>query len=667
MADFKGPGGQAGTYSYIGTQLSTVAMASGTDFWEYDYVWSGDNVISITYKLNGRQVEQVRYGYVGGYLETIKSYENSAAGTGIPDWGTTPVQATRFSYNSKGLLRHVVPPTEYQQMVVNGIDPTFATEAQLNAYAETEYEYDDLSKVSRMFTHGRAYQHLFAYTYGTLPGSTYNTWRMKTEVTRPDGSVETFFLNGVGQVMLKRIEKKDPSGTVLKTWYPAFQRFQEDGGARIVLAAAASAIDASSFDEADPALVSIKSSNGLVTEYIYNSLGLLQYKQERKGTLGTPVRLMETTYATRTVAGLGTVNPVATETVYRNDDATGGITTSYAYEWFSGTLQMSKRTTTMPVVSTGENGSGVAAQKIEEYDVQGYLIKSTDAVGTVTVYQYDKVKGALIQKIEDQGTGYLNLQTDYELDDRGRMVCEVGPQHLIDIAGVSTSVRSTRWNYYKEREREQWTFQGYRTTAGTPVDQIVGPVTVSRQDLAPPTGYTGWRQSLVFDAVYTASGIPSPTYVFNQADWQRWQTSLFDQSSKLKEIWTYFSIPASGYGSQSVNYGKKLIAYNSRGLQNQTTCAGGTIDRTTFNEMDWAVQEELGTAAGLSVTEVKEYDENGNIIKITLPVDATSANDRVTENTYDWRNRLIQSQTTVEKDGEAIGCSSTRKLTKIEV
>src|SRR5690606_20500406 len=141
-------------------------------------------------------------------------------------------------------------------------------------YAETEYEYGAGGRVSKMRTHGRRYLYEFSYTAGYVAGNTFNTWRMKTEVKRPGDVVETFFLNGVGQVILKRIEQKNSGGAVIKTWYPVYQKFQETGGARIVLAATASAINAASFSETKASLVDLKPSSGLITEFIYNGQGL---------------------------------------------------------------------------------------------------------------------------------------------------------------------------------------------------------------------------------------------------------------------------------------------------------------------------------------------------------------------------------------------------------
>ena len=85
----------------------------------------------------------------------ITRYENSAAEGLDPDWGTQTVEATLYTYHASGLLRHVISPTGWRQMVNNGItNPEIANETQVNAYAATEYEYDGSDRVSKLWTNG---------------------------------------------------------------------------------------------------------------------------------------------------------------------------------------------------------------------------------------------------------------------------------------------------------------------------------------------------------------------------------------------------------------------------------------------------------------------------------------------------------------------------------
>lgn len=654
VSDMKTPSGDVCVCNYTSDKLTQVkrpllpGLRSGSGEWDFGYNWNGDdNASDIVFSVDGRAVLKTTYDYdTDKRLKTIKVWENSAAAGDPEDWGTVPIQATRYAYHAaSGLLRYVLQPDEYLQMANNGIDPDTAGPAELQPYATNEYVYNAQGQVLVLYARGRRY--LYGFNYVANPSGTsgsVNQWVRKTEIIRPDGSKETNYFNSIGQIILKRIDDAHPTPT--KTWYPLYQRFEE-GSARIVLSANHSAIK--TVLEADPGLVELEDDKGMVKEYTYTPFGKLESVVFRNGALGTEVPQRLLSYISRSSTEPGTIHVVDSEMVFGRENADLYITTTYSYEWHGDTFQPSKITTVYPAVSLWENGRGNTTTSEQHFDEEGYLTKTVDQLGTATTYEYDKLRGGMIAQVVDEGSGRLNLRTDWTLDDRGRRVLELGPEHIIDLEGVPTAIRRASWTYYKDREGERWSFAGYRTTVGTPLSQIVGPVTVEQSNLVPPSGYSGWRQDSTFDAVYTSGGIPLPATVFSRSSWVRWTVRLLDQGSELKEQRTYFDIPSSGEGSQSVNYGKKLFAYDSTGRQNQTTCAGGTIDKTTYNVMGWPVQEELGTSAGLTVTRTNAYDDDGNLVQETLPVDSTSANDRVTLYRYDWRNRQIEMETSVEQ------------------
>jgi hypothetical protein len=72
----------------------------------------------------------------------------------------------------------------------------------------------------------------------------------------------------------------------------------------------------------------------------------------KQGELGSQVMQEALTYFQRTAGGV-TVNPIATDTVYRNTDGTGGQTTSYVYTWYSGTAREQSMTIAYPIASSG--------------------------------------------------------------------------------------------------------------------------------------------------------------------------------------------------------------------------------------------------------------------------------------------------------------------------
>ena len=162
----------------------------------------------------------------------------------------------------------------------------------------------------------------------------------------------------------------------------------------------------------------------------------------RQGDLGTPVLLNEYEYSHHTDSDGRTVHTLAKPaTIVRQDS----IDTSYSYAYYTGTNAVEERVTTLPVVSIGQNGSGVAATRTERLDAYGRVVWSKDERGAITHYEYDAPTGAITRMIEDVDTSLvddepagwttvtgfgLHLVTDYEHDDLGRITQVLGPAHM---------------------------------------------------------------------------------------------------------------------------------------------------------------------------------------------------------------------------------------------
>src|SRR5260370_12070893 len=94
-----------------------------------------------------------------------------------------------------------------------------------------------------------------------------------------------------------------------------------------------------------------------------------------------------------------------------------------------------------PVIPTNQNGSGVAAQMREYFDVCGNLIWKMDERGFITGFTVDIPTGAVTQRIDDVNTalvsapagwitpagGGLHLITDYQIDPQARQIQSLGP------------------------------------------------------------------------------------------------------------------------------------------------------------------------------------------------------------------------------------------------
>src|SRR5262249_55753812 len=119
------------------------------------------------------------------------------------------------------------------------------------------------------------------------------------------------------------------------------------------------------------------------------------------------------------------------------------IITTYSYTFRPRTCAVQQKRTTWPVIPTRQNGSGIAAQMFEYFDVYGNLIWKMDERGFITGFTYDIPSGALLQRIDDVNTalvsapagwttpsgGGLHLITDYQFDALGRPTQSLGPWH----------------------------------------------------------------------------------------------------------------------------------------------------------------------------------------------------------------------------------------------
>ncbi len=118
------------------------------------------------------------------------------------------------------------------------------------------------------------------------------------------------------------------------------------------------------------------------------------------GYADRPIIQQSQNYFVRTVSGASTY-PVASQTVYRNDDQSGSQTTSYDYTFFSGSFQPETTTVTYPTVGDSQNGPGTAATEVTYFDTYGEPIWTQDADGYINYTEYDPLTGAVVAQIQD--------------------------------------------------------------------------------------------------------------------------------------------------------------------------------------------------------------------------------------------------------------------------
>jgi uncharacterized delta-60 repeat protein/RHS repeat-associated protein len=134
----------------------------------------------------------------------------------------------------------------------------------------------------------------------------------------------------------------------------------------------------------------------------------------------TPILQSTTQYFAHDNGQSGTnqsfVYPLASQTLYTNDDGTGARETDFSYTWYSDSLQMMSMTTLRPAIGYAQNGpdTGNGEQRDTEvayFDAYGRQTWLKDATGFITYTAYDIATGAAIRRIVDADTTVKQLDT----------------------------------------------------------------------------------------------------------------------------------------------------------------------------------------------------------------------------------------------------------------
>jgi RHS repeat-associated protein len=376
---------------------------------------------------------------------------------------------------------------------------------------------------------------------------------------------------------------------------------------------------------------------------------------------------------------LDTFYPVASTTVYRNADGTGAETTQYAYAWYPGTARMQSMTVTKPTISAAQNGPGTPDVETTVYDVYGRPIWTRDGDGFINYTEYDQATGAVTKSVVDVDTtritdfqnlpdgwttppgGGLHLETQMGVDALGREIQRVDPNGNIT------------YTVYNDANHERRIYPGWNPDTNTPT----GPTQVWREDRAHSPSYV---ETLTMSAVPNvgADGAPDGSEPVSRVEsLSRMFTS---PGGQVIERDAYFSLAGVAYatdpylGTAGTNYYPTTYGYDDQGRRNQVVLPTGTINRTVYDGLGRVVSTWVGTNDMPADGGEWSPDDNtppANMVQLTANVyDNGSVGDgnltqqtqfpgggaapRVTQNFYDWRDRLVASKQGVqasENDG----------------
>ena len=641
--------------------------------------WTNQHKVSFTY-----------YGYSdsNGVEKSLKSA--TTANWDGSTWAETGTSLYRYytSGTSRTLLKYVVNPASYARLDADTSvsDPFTASDTKVAEYADHYFEYDSEKRVTREEVEGGSRTFTFSYTESAFSDDP-NHWKTKTVETLPDSSQNIVYSNYLGKTMLHVFK----SGS--EEWHH-FKEYDSDG--RVVLEATPAAItgyddtkaDLLDYNSGTSKYAYLKDSDGLIRTYTYHTAsGYRSSESIKQGQTGTEIKLNETNFTACPETGFSHVYVVSKGTLYPDDTVqTTKNETTYSYTWHSGTAQVKEKTTTFPVVSTSQNGSGTAATRKDYFDEQGHLIWQQDERGYITRNFYDLATGMPTQQIADADTSLLtnvpsgwstpvdggqHLITDFVYDNQGRHLETFGPWHTADVDGTPTLVRRAQWSLYFDNAtgREVRTARGYAVegsgggyayTTNNYDYHLINPVSITKTDLKGNVLEQIEAKTSVLTG--TADEMFGSEITFTQADYTRWHTYQYTDCCRVLSERVYHEIPTSGEGLKTTNYAETGYRYNSDKKRIATISPGGTITRNVLDDRNNVIETWIGTndtgatdsdpsGAGATgnnmviITSV-QYDggsDGGNnlVTQQTQHVDASTT--RVTSFVYDWRNRRVDT------------------------
>jgi RHS repeat-associated protein len=671
-----------------------------TESWLYSYLPSGNanaglmSNVTLRTKVNSGawSIErQVNYAYYDGTQQYGGSVGDLMTAT-VEDGSNNVLSTSYYRYYKSGDangythgLKYVFNPDSYERLTAAlGTNLASLTDAQVAPYADNYFQYNSAQQVSQETVQGAGDSqtggglgtYTYSYTNSSNPQGT-NSWFTKTVVTNPDTSTDTVYTNAFAEVMLD--DHYDPSSG-LHTDH--FYEYNSQG--QLTLDAAPSAITGYSDSSANlsPAL---NNTSGLITIYTYDTTttatetqaglvaGYLDEEFLQQGQQGSYVRQEAWGYFAHSYNGQ-TIAPLASDEFWRTSDINSGMPTNYLYTWYSGTAQIQSEKDVAPVISTAENGPGVADTTTTYFDQYGNVQWVKDPDGYIQYNAYDPVTGALLTNIVDVQTAdsgeFTNLPSGWTTPSGGGL--NLITTDVVDALGRTTKETSPNGNVtyyvYLDPQHEERIYQGWNSSTGTATE----PTEVIREDAT--DGY---------DEVFTMTATPHLT---NSAPdgteaISGLQTLTRDYTNKAGQVtaeYAYFNLGSltnstSTMGTVNTNYYQTNYGYDNWGRLVRTQTPNGTIYRTVYNSLDEAVSAWVGTndtptsgewsptnnTGTANMVEVRSYQYDnggvgdGNLTQVTAYPGLGAAN-RVTDFWYDWRDRLVAQKSGVqasENDG----------------
>jgi len=365
--------------------------------------------------------------------------------------------------------------------------------------------------------------------------------------------------------------------------------------------------------------------------------------------------------------GSNTVSPLATSTVFRNDNGTGGQTTSYDYTFDKSSLTITQVEVTHPIVTTSQNGPNEAVVESSVIDRYGRTVWHVDGGGYLVYQEFDDASGAVTYRIDDVDSSETG---DFE-GDAPSATPGNGGLHLIgnttvDFMGRQTTIEDPNGNvtyvFYNDPGHEIRVYPGWDESE----EKTTGPTQVYREDWA-----RSYIEMLTMSATpNTSASIPLGTEAISDLEsLSRVVLNTAGQPIYRDEYWqldTYSVSPAELVSGDFEHY-RSETQYAARGGIKKTVTPTGTITRYIRDSLNRVIEVWIGTddepdtsywpneTEGTDLVQVYSYTYDsggigdGNLTEITA-MPGGDADDRVTDCFYDWRNRPMAIKVGIQGD-----------------
>lgn len=400
-------------------------------------------------------VQSLEYSYYGS--SSANGQAGNLQSVVEKDDGGTTTDSTYYRYytsgSSAGLMKYAFGADAYARLTAAlGTSVDGLSDSAIAPYADKYLAYDTSGRVTTSVDAASGCSACsgglgsFSYSYYSNSSATLtdpNFWTNRTTETLPDGNENIVYTNSLGQTILSVY--KD---TTTNQKWATYTRYDTAG--HVVLVAQPSALTGYSESYSDLVYYGgggssyLSTGSGLISTSVYATAttattssagdveGWLKETFIQQGTGGSTIKQSSQTY----IQSPGGTYVPAASTVYRNYDGTGAQTTTTSYTWQGSTAQPASITTTLPTVTTAQNGSNSATSATTVFDSFGRPIWSMDADGFLAYTEYDDATGAVVKTIQDvnsSGSGFsnkptgwttpsgggLHLVTSYEVDSQG--------------------------------------------------------------------------------------------------------------------------------------------------------------------------------------------------------------------------------------------------------